>query len=119
MQNFYKFQQGRTEEVTLCVTQLEVALNAVYQEYLTMLSTNEVQQHLGDRLFHGLCKQLRDLMHYMYDDAWIMYPQLVTVAQKAESEQEDHTGESIWVRSVQMTEGKDDIAKLSEQIAQL
>ena len=31
-------------------------------------------------------------MHYLYDDAWITYPQLVKAAQKAESEQEDHTG---------------------------
>ena len=80
-----------------------------------MLSTNEVQQHLRDRLFHGLPKQLRDLMHYLYDDARIMYHQLLTAAQKAESEQEDHTGEGIWVRLTQ-AEGKDDITKLSKQI---
>ena len=42
----------------------------------------------------------------------------MTVAWKAESEQEDHTVESIWVRSVQ-AEGKNDITKVSEQIAQL
>ena len=80
MQNFYKLQQGRTEKVTLYVTQLEGALNAVQQEYPRMLSVNEVQQHLRDRLFHGLHKQLRDSMHYLYDDVWITYPQLVTVA---------------------------------------
>ena len=90
----------------------------VQQEYLTMLSPNEVQQHLRDRLFHGLHKQLMDSMHYLYDGARITYPQLVTAAWKAESEQEDHTGESISVKSVQAG-GKDDIMKLSEQIAQL
>ena len=74
MQNLYKLQQGRTEKVTLYVTQLEGALNVVQEEYLTMLSANEVQQHLRDRLFNGLHKQLRDLMHYLYDDVWIMYP---------------------------------------------
>ena len=31
-------------------------------------------------------------MHYLYDDARITYPQLMTAAQKAESEQKDHTG---------------------------
>ena len=63
MQNFYTLHQGKTEKVTLYVTQLERALNAVQQEYLAMLSTNEVQQHLRDRLFHGLHMQLRDSMH--------------------------------------------------------
>ena len=42
----------------------------------------------------------------------------MTAAQKAESEQEDHTGEDIHVRSI-CAEGKDDIVRLSEQIAQL
>ena len=55
----------------------------------------------------------------MYDDTReITYPQLVKAAQKAESEQEDQTGEGIHVRSIQ-AEGKDDITRLSEQIAQL
>ena len=84
----------------------------VQQEYLTMLSVNEVQQYLRDRLFHGLHKQLRDSMCYLYDAARITYPQLVTAAQKAESEHEDHSGENIKVRSVQ-AEGKDEIGKLS------
>ena len=113
MQNIYTLQQGKTEKVTLYVTLLEEALNVVQQEYLTILSTNEVQQHLRDRLFHGLHKQLRDSMCYLYDDARITYPQPVTAAQKAESEHEDHSGESIWVRVVQ-AEGKDEIVKLSE-----
>ena len=90
----------------------------VQPEYQTMLSTNQVQQHLIDWLFYGLHKKLQDSMHYLYDGARITYPQLVTAAQKAESEQEDHTGECISVRSFQ-TEGKDDIARLSEQIVQL
>ena len=83
-----------------------------------MLGTNEVQQHLRDRIFHGLHKQLRDSMHYLYDNARITYHQLLTAAQKAESKQEDHTGENIQVRLIQ-AERKDDIAKLSEQITQL
>ena len=47
-----------------------------------------------------------------------MYPQLVTIAQKAESEQEDRPMEGVWVRSVQ-SEGKDKIVRLKEQITQL
>ena len=82
-----------------------------------MMSTNEVQQHQRDWLFHGLHKQLMDSMCYLYDDA-ITYPQLMTSAQKAESEQEDHAGEGICVRYIKV-EGKDDIMRLSKHIAQL
>ena len=52
MQNFYTLQQGRTGKVTLYVTWLEGVLNAVQQEYPTMLSVSEVQKHLRDHLFH-------------------------------------------------------------------
>ena len=118
MQNFYNLKQGRTEKVTLYVTNWRGALNVVQQEYPTMLSANEVQQLLMDQSFLGLCKQLQDSMCYLYKDARITYPQLMTAAWKVESEHEDHTGEGICVRSIQ-AEGKDDIMILSEQIAQL
>ena len=58
MHNFYKLQHGKTEKVTLYVTQFEGALNVVQQQYLTMLSASEVQQHFRDNLFHGLHKQM-------------------------------------------------------------
>ena len=85
----------------------------VHQEYLAMLSAIEMQQHLRDYLFHGLHKQLHTSMDYLYDDMRVMYPQLMTTAQKAESEQEDQPGEEKCVRSTQ-AEGKDDSMILSE-----
>ena len=54
----------------------------------------------------------------MCDDLSVMYPQLVTAAWKAESEQEDTLGEGVWVKSAQ-SEGKDEITNLKEQIMQL
>ena len=53
-------------------------MNAVQQEYPIMLSVSEVQKHLRDHLFHGLCKQLCNSMCYLYDEMRIMYPQLMT-----------------------------------------
>ena len=83
MHNFNKLQQGKTEKVLVYVTNLEGTLNVVQQEYPMMLSTSEVQKHLRDYLFHGLCKQLCNSMHYLYDDPRKMYPQPLTAAQKA------------------------------------
>ena len=58
----------------------------VQQEYPNMLSAGQVQKHLRDCLFHGLHKQLCNSMPYVYDNPRVMYPQLVTVTCKAESE---------------------------------
>ena len=64
------------------------------------------------------CKQLHDSMCYLYDDPRKMYPQLMTAAHKAESEQEDRPREVLQVRLAQ-TERRDDILSLREEIAQL
>ena len=100
MQNFYKLQQGKTEKVKLYVNQCERALNAVHHEYLTMLSVSKVKKYLRYCLIYVPCKQLCNSMCYLYDVTRIMYPQLMT-ARLAQSE------------------GKDSIAHLREQIAQL
>ena len=63
MQNLYRLQQGKMEKVLVYVKWLEGALNAAQQEYPNLLSMGEVQKHLTDCLFHGLCKQLYDSMH--------------------------------------------------------
>ena len=57
-------------------------------------------------------------MHYHYDDLGVMYPQLVTAACKAESEQEERLGEGVQIRLAQ-SEGKDKTVSLKEQIMQL
>ena len=45
-------------------------------------------------------------MYYLH----VTYPQLMTAAQKAESEQEDHRDEGICVRSIQ-ADGNDNITR--------
>ena len=87
--------------ITVYETWLEGALNVAQQEYPMMLSVSEAQKHLRDGLFHGLCKQLHDSMCYLYDDMRIMYPQLMTAAPKAESEQEHWPREEACMTLVQ------------------
>ena len=57
-------------------------------------------------------------MCYLYDDVRIMYPQIMTAAHKAESEQEDSPREGVQVRLAQ-SEGKYSIMSMRKQIAQL
>ena len=75
--------------MTVYITQLDGALNVVQQQYSTMLSMSEVQNHLRDHLFHGLHRQLHNSIQYLYDDMRILYPQLMTAACMTKSEQED------------------------------
>ena len=66
------------EKVPAYVTQTEGVLNGVQQDYPNMQSVGEVQEHLQDHLFHGLQKQLCDLVHYLYDELGVMYPQVMS-----------------------------------------
>ena len=71
-----------------------------------------------DCVFHGLQKQLRDLMWYLDDDLRVIYPKLMTAANKAESEYEDRLKEGSRVKSVQ-AEGENEIITLTEKIIHL
>ena len=102
----------------LYVTQMEGVWNAVQQKCPVMLGMSEVQKHLRDCISHGPHKQLCDSMCYLYDDMRIMYPQLMTAAKKAASEQEDWPREGVWVKLAQ-SEGKANVVRLREQISQL
>ena len=84
MQYFYRLQQVKTERVPAYVTHMEGALSTIQKDYPYMLSPAELQNHY-------------DFLHYLCDDPCISYPQLVTVAQKAKSEQEDKSAK--WCQS--------------------
>ena len=75
----------KDKKVPVYVTHLEGALNVVQWEYPMMLSMSKVQKHLRDCLIQGLCNQLCNSMHYLYDNPRIIYLQLMTSAYKAES----------------------------------
>ena len=83
------------EKVPVYVTQWG-ALNVVQQEYFNMLSVGKVQKHLR----YQVHKQLHNLMHYLHDDLRVMYHQLMTAAQKAQSGQKERPEKGVWVRLV-------------------
>ena len=49
----------------------------------------EVQQQPKDRLFHGVCRHIRDSIMYLYSNPWTTYSQLMIAAHKAESENKE------------------------------
>ena len=89
MQNFYKVTQGNPKEIPSFATRLEGTLNQIRLQCPRRVTDLEVQQHLKDCLFHGVCKHIRDSIRYLYSNPGTTYSQLMIAACKAESENEE------------------------------
>ena len=61
MQNFYKVTLGNHEKVPL-----EGTLNQIRLQCPGRVTNLEVQQHLKDHLFHGICKHIWDSIRCLY-----------------------------------------------------
>ena len=60
MQNFYKVTQGNNKKVPSFATRLEGTLNQILLQCPRRMTDLEVQQHLRECLFHGVCKHICD-----------------------------------------------------------
>ena len=58
MQNVYKVTQGNHEKVPSFAPRLEGTLNKIRLQCPRRMSELEVQQHLKDCLFHGVCMHI-------------------------------------------------------------
>ena len=89
MQNFYKVTQSNREKVPSFATRLEGSLNQIRLQCPGGIMDQEVQQHLKDHLFHGVCKHIRDSIQYLYSNSRTTYSQLMVTACKVESENKE------------------------------
>ena len=76
----------------------------------------EVQQHLKDCLFHGICKHIRDSITYLYSTPRTSY--LTVAATKAESENEE-IWDKVRARVAVATDSREGTTELGQQIAKL
>ena len=118
MQNFYKVTQCKHEKVPSFPTRLEGTLNWIRLQCPGRITDWEVQQHLKDCLFHGVCKHIRDLIRYLYSNPGTTYSQLMIAAHKAESENKE-THDKVRARSAMPTEPVEGTMELRHQIAKL
>ena len=58
MKNFYKVTQGKHEKVPSFATRLEGTLIQIKLQCPRRMMELDVQQHLKDCLFHGVCKHI-------------------------------------------------------------
>ena len=118
MQNFYKVTQGNHEKVPSFTTRLEGTLNQIWLKCPRRIADHKVACHLKDRLFHGVCKHMRDSIRYLHSNPETTYSQLMVAARKAESEMED-AKEKVRARSSAATEVTDGSKELGDQITRL
>ena len=81
------------------------------------MSELEVQQHLKDCHFHGVCKHIRVSIRYLYSTPWTSYSQLMVAACKAESENE--IWDKVRARAAMTTDPGESTTELGQQIVKL
>ena len=118
MQIFYKVMKGNHKKVPSFATGLEGTLNQTRLQCPRRITDQEVQQHLKDCLFHGVCKHIIDSIRYLYSNPGTTYSQLMIAAYKAESENEE-AHDNIRARSAMTTEPTEGTMELGHQIAKL
>ena len=99
-------------------TRLEGTLNQIWLKCPIRIADHKVACHLKDRLFHGVCKHIRDSIRYLHSNPETAYSQLMVAARKAESKMED-AKEKVRARSSAATEVTDSSKELGDQIARL
>ena len=77
----------------------------------------EVQQHLKDCLFHGVCKH-RDSIRYLYSSPRTTYSQLMVATHKAESENKEAC-DNVRARAAMTSDCGEGATELGHQIAKL
>ena len=118
MQNFYNVTQGNHEKVPSFTTNLEGTLNQIRLQCPGTVTDLEVQQHLKGHLFHRVRKHIRDSIRYLYSNPRTTYSQMMIVACKVESENEEAC-DKVRARSAVITDAVEGTTELGHQIAKL
>ena len=118
MQNFYKVTQGNHEKVPAFAMRLEGTLNQIRLQCPRRMMDLEVQQHLKDHLFQGICKHIRDSIRYLYSTPGTSYLQLMVAAHKAESKNQE-IWDKVRARAAVATDCREGTTELGQHFAKL
>ena len=92
-------------------------MNQIQLKCPGQIAGREVLWHFKDHLFHGVLKQIRDAVRYLYSNP-VTYSHLMVMACKAESEMEE-AKDKVRARSTVTTEVVDGFKELNNQIVKL
>ena len=117
MQKFYQMVQNKNEGIPMFATRIEGTFNDIKQVYPGRFTEYEGEQHLKERLFHGMRKSIRDSIRFLYESRETSYRQVLIAARKAESESEETRHR---VSQLEVVESEDKVSiGLHEMIAEL
>ena len=83
-----------------------------------MNSYADAEIKLGDRLFYGVFKTLRDSIRYLYDNPTVTYTQLLVAARKAEAEVSDGKLGTMTTKAKAAT-ANNELVSLKQQVSDL
>ena len=83
-----------------------------------MISDDEAEIKLRDRLFYGVLKTLKDSIRYLYDNPPVTYTQLLVAARKIEAEVSDGKSGTMTIK-VNAATVNDELVSLKQHISDL
>ena len=84
MRDFYALVQEESEKIPQFATKIEIELASIKWRFPNRFLGNAEFTVLGDRLFFGLKKQIRDSIRFRFSDPTISYSELLRFAREAE-----------------------------------
>ena len=84
--NLYRLQQGATETVQTFAGRVEEAVNNIRVHFPKLMTEEQANANLKDRLFGGFRIGLRDSLRYLNDNPEVDYTKLMVAARKSEAE---------------------------------
>ena len=118
MQNIYKVTQGNHEKISSFATRLVGTLKQIRLQFPGRIIDLEVQQHLKDCLFHGVCKHIWDSISDLYITPRTSYSHLMSATLRAERENVE-IWDKVRARAAMATNSREGATELGQQIAKL
>ena len=113
-QEFFQLQQERGERIQHFASRLERSFRKLQDAFPGRYQ----EEHLKERLFHGVNQQTRDSMRFLYSRASTTYDALLSAIKEAEIEWMESKGQAR-MKSTVIVDRKDEIEELRKKLDQI
>ena len=113
-QEFFQLQQERGERIQHFASRLERSFRKLQDAFPGRYQ----EEHLEERLFHGVNQQTRDSMRFLYSRANTTYDALLSAIKEAEIEWMESKGQAR-MKSTVIVDRKDEIEELRKKLDQI
>ena len=113
-QEFFQLQQERGERIQHFASRLERSFRKLQDAFPGRYQ----EEHLKERLFHGVNQQTRDSMRFLYSRASTTYDALLSAIKEAEIEWMESKGQAR-MKSTMIVDRRDEIEELRKKLDQI